>query len=73
MGGGEEKFIQTNQMRVYRNLQGNLQPDTQEHVLSRLQRRNGGHSTPALPVHSESAELTTVRTAGKAGAGNRQE
>ena len=43
--------------------------DTQEHVLSRLQRRNGGHSTPALLVHSESAELTAVCTAGKAGAG----
>lgn len=60
-------------MRVYRNLQGNLQADTQEHVLSRLQRLNGGHSTPALLVHSESAKLTAVCTAGKAGAGNRQE
>lgn len=60
-------------MRVYRNLQGNLQADTQEHVLSRLQRLNGGHSTPALLVHSESAKLTAVCTAGKTGAGNRQE
>lgn len=46
----KRQFIQNNQMCVHRNLEGNLQSDTQKHVLSfyPAETEQGGHLTPAL-------------------------